>query len=316
MGRHFLAPPRDEVALRQAVLAEGELGSLEDLKGIQARLGVDGAAMALRLHIERCHAGFIAAVAREEAAPWPGPSGVKVLVVPGLYYAERPELGGDGELVLQVAAACGFEARRVATKSLGTVRENTRILQEALATCGDAPVLVVSQSIGALQVRQVLAELGPGEPAPFRGWLNLGGTPFGAHAIARMLGTSPRRMAGRILARVHGLPFEAVEEAMPGHPLWQRPFPELRGARLVTLLPIPLECQVQNPLQARFAELKAQGPTDGMVLLAESLPPGEVFPLWGCDHLMRTAAAGETLYRLLRWFRRELSASAAPPSSR
>lgn len=316
MGRHFLAPPRDEVALRHAVQAEGALDTLEGLKGIQGRLGVDGAAMALRLYLERHHASFIAAVAREEAAPWSGDAGITILVVPGLYYAERPELGGDGELALQVARACGFTARRVATRSLGTVQENARILQTELAACSDGPVLVVSQSIGALQVRQVLAELGPGEPVPFRGWLNIGGTPFGAHAIARMLGTPTRRVAGRLLAKVQGLPFEAVEEAMPNHPLWQRPFPELRGARLVTLLPIPLESQVQQPLQARFAELKAQGPTDGMVLLAESLPPGDIFPLWGCDHLMRTATAGETLYRLFRWFRRELSASAGPASSR
>ncbi|HJV48084.1 MAG TPA: hypothetical protein VJ549_02295 [Geothrix sp.] len=264
--------------------------------------------MALRLYLERQHAAFIAEVAQEEATPWPAPSGAVALVVPGLYYKERPDLGGDGELPMQVAKACGFEARRVASLSLGTVRENARILKETLASCGNSPVLVVSQSIGALHVRQVLAELGPEDPAPFRGWLNVGGTPNGAHAIARMLGTPTRRMAGRILAKVQGLPFEAVEESMPAHPLWQGPFPSLRGASMVTLLPIPLECQVQKPLQARFAELKGQGPNDGMVLLAESLPPGDVYPMWGSDHLLRTPAAGETLYRLFRWFRRRIEA--------
>ncbi len=316
MGRHFLSPPRDEIALRQTIQAEGPITSLEALKPIQEKWGVDGAAMALCIYLEQRHADFIAAVDSEDVAPWSGTAGMLVLVVPGLYYRERPELGGDGELALQVAKACGFEAHRVTTDSLGTVRDNARILAHELTACGDRPVVVVSQSIGALHVRQVLAELGPSDPAPFQAWLNIGGTPFGAHAIARMLGTSTRRLAGRILAKVQGLPFEAVEESMPSHALWQRPFPEIRKSRLVTLLPIPMESQVQKPLQARFAELKDQGPSDGMVLLAQSLPPGEIYPLWGCDHLLRTAAAGETLYRLFRWLRRELSVSGGLASSR
>lgn len=312
MGRHFLSAPKDEIALRQTIQAEGPITSLEALNPIQEKWGVDGASMALCLYLQQRHAAFIEAVNREPATPCPGPANATLLLVPGLYYKERPELGGDGDLVLQAARACGFEARRVPTLSLGTVQDNAKILAEALRACSDAPVLVASLSVGALQVRHLLAGLGPDAPPPFRGWLNLGGTPSGAHAIARTLNTSTRRMAGRLLAKLQGLPFAAVEESLPGHPLWQNSFPSLRGLRAVTALPIPMESQVQKPLQARFAELKEQGPTDGMVLLAQSIPPGEVYPLWGCDHLLRTSSAGEAIYRLLRWFRVELQ-SPAPP---
>jgi hypothetical protein len=311
MGRHFLAPPRDEIALRQAIQAEGPITSLEGLNSIQENWGVDGASMALCLHLQQRHAAFIEAVNREDASPCPGSAGATLLLVPGLYYEERPDLGGDGAMVLQAAGACGFEARRVPTLSLGTVQGNAQILARELEEC-EGKVLVASLSIGALQVRHLLANLGATQQPSFQGWLNLGGTPSGAHAIERMLNTRTRRMAGRLLARFQGLPFAAVEEALPSHPLWQTPFPDLRGTRAVTVLPIPMEGQVQKPLQARFAELKAQGPTDGMVLLAESIPPGEVYPLWGCDHLLRTSSAGEAIYRLLRWFRKDLSASASP----
>jgi hypothetical protein len=311
MGRHFLAPPKDEVALRQAIFPEVEAwdGGLtkERLKVIQENWGVDGASMALYLYLQQCHAGFLEAVNREAATPCTGAAGATLLLVPGLYYEERPDLGGDGEIVLQAARACGFEARRVPTLSLGTVQDNAQILARELKDIGEGRVLVASLSVGALQVRQLLAGLEADQKPAFQGWLNLGGTPFGAHAIERMLNTRTRRMAGRLLARFQGLPFAAVEESMPSHALWQGPFPEVSGLRAVTVLPIPLEGHVQKPLQTRFAELKAQGPNDGMVLLAESLPPGEVYPLWGCDHLLRTSAAGEAIYRLLRWFRKDLA---------
>ncbi len=307
MGRHFLSPPRDEIALRQTIQAEGPITSLEALKPIQEKWGVDGASMALYLYLLQRHSEFIEAVNRESATPCPGSARVTLLLVPGLYYQERPDLGGDGEVVLLAARACGFEARRVSTLSLGTVQDNAQILAKELKECGEGKVLVASLSVGALQVRHLLAGLEADQPPPFQGWLNLGGTPFGAHAIERMLNTKTRRMAGRLLAKLQGLPFAAVEESLPTHPLWQYPFPELRGVRAVTVLPIPLEGHVQKPLQSRFAEMKEQGPTDGMVLLAESIPPGEVYPLWGCDHLLRTSSAGEAIYRLLRWFRRELA---------
>lgn len=306
MGRHFLSPPKDEVALRQALLARGPLSSLGDLTSIQEAFGIDGAAMALCLDLEQRHANFIAAVNREPAAPCAGAAGITLLLVPGLYYRERPDLGGDGALVLQAAQACGYEARRVPTLSLGTVQENAEILARELALCGEGPVVVASLSIGALQVRHLLATRQNDRALPFHGWLNLGGTPFGAHAIERMLNTRPRKMAGRLLAKLQGLPFAAVEESMPSHPLWQGAFPEVAGLRAVTVLPIPMEGHVQKPLQARFKELKPEGPTDGMVLLAKSIPPGAVYPLWGCDHLLRTSSAAEAIYRLLRWFRSEL----------
>lgn len=307
MGRHFLSPPRDEIALRQTIEAEGPITSLEALKPIQEKWGVDGASMALLLYLQRRHSEFIDAVNREPATPWPGSAGATLLLVPGLYYQERPDLGGDGELVLLAARACGFEARRVPTLSLGTVQDNVKILARELEECREGKVLVASLSVGALQVRHLLAGLQTTQPPPFQGWLNLGGTPFGAHAIERMLNTRTRRMAGRLLAKLQGFPFDAVEEALPTHPLWQGSFPELKGIRAVTVLPIPMEGHVQKPLQARFKETKEQGPTDGMVLLAKSIPPGEVYPLWGCDHLLRTSSAGEAIYRLLRWFRKELT---------
>ena len=316
MGRHFLAPPRDEISLRQAIQAEGVIPSLTALKATQDKWGVDGASMALCLYLQQRHSSFIKAVNEEDATPCAGSAGATVIVVPGLYYKERPDLGGDGEVVLQAARACGFEARRAPTNSLGSVQENARILSKDLEGCNEGPVIVASLSIGALQVRHLLAELGPEEEPPFQGWLNLAGTPFGAHAIERMLNTQTRRMAGRLLARLQGLPFAAVEESMPSHSLWQHPFPDLKGLRAVTVLPIPMESHVQKPLQSRFAELKANGPTDGMVLLAESIPPGDVYPLWGCDHLLRTSSAAEAIYRLLRWFRNELSVVGAPPAIR
>lgn len=306
MGRHFLSPPKDEIALRHTIQAEGPITSLEALKPIQEKWGVDGASMALCLYLQQRHADFIEAVDREPALPYPGSAGATLLLVPGLYHQERPDLGGDGEMVLQAARLCGFEARRASTLSLGTVQENTQVLARDLEEC-EGKVLVVTLSIGALHMRHLLANLGPHQNPSFQGWLNLGGTPSGAHAIERMMSTPARRMGGRLLAKIHGLPFEAVEESMPSHPFWQQPFPDLRGVRAVTVLPIPMEGHVQKPLQAGFLQLKAQGPSDGMVLLAESIPPGDVYPLWGCDHLFRTSLAGEAIYRLLRWFRKELA---------
>jgi len=310
MGRHFLAPPCDEVALREEIRAHGKLASLDELDAVARRWGVDGAAMALRLHLEQLHADFLADVLSEAAAPLNGDAGLTLLVVPGLYYRERPDLGGRGEVVLEAARRCGFRAEVAPTGSLGRITANARILARELEARRGERVVVASLSIGALQVRQLLAAAKPDERPPFAGWLNLAGTPFGAHAIERLLRTPGRRLAARVLARIQGLPFATVEESLPSHSLWRAPFPELGPIEMVTVLPIPLASQVQKPLQKRFAELAPLGPTDGMVLLARSIPPGHVYPLWGSDHMVRSSLAAEAIYRILRWFRRRL----APPS--
>jgi len=50
MGRHFLSAPKDEIALRQTIQAEGPITPLEALKPTQEKWGLDRAFRAPRPH--------------------------------------------------------------------------------------------------------------------------------------------------------------------------------------------------------------------------------------------------------------------------
>lgn len=304
----FSGPHRDEVAL----LADadrlltgrppGRLGR-DELRAATAAHGCDLAtAMACRAaQGEPANAAFLAALA---ALPLTADAqvgrGQRLLLVPTMYHRERPELGGDGRLIAEIAARLGFTVETAAVASLGAIAPNAAVLADHLRGWA-RPGWVVSLSKGTADLKRALL-VEPGLAARVAGWISLAGMPGGTPLADPRPG---RPIAHALLGawlRLRGADGGMLPEMGREHAFSRAALALPAGLPTVDVVPMPLACHLRRPVARSAAWLARSGPNDGYVLLEDAcIAPGHLVPLWGADHYLRTPELPPLLYRLLRW---------------
>jgi hypothetical protein len=298
--KRFLAPPLDEVELHRrarAILARPGF----DLDACLAAADIDLANCVLyHAFLRSRHGSFVAEVDSLPAAALPSGKGQKVILVPGMFYREHPEVGADGALLEGILRNCGFEVGRAATDSRGSVERNAGIVRAAMEASGPRGLWLVSLSRGSAEVRHCLQGYAPGGLPPYlRGWLNFSGIFSGSILADIRTGTPLRRLLVRAICRLSGVAAALPGELSRSNPLWKTDTAHLGKIRLVHVLGFPLRSHVQPMLSHRFAQAAAFGPTDGVVGLRDALGyPGKVYPVWGCDHFARSPRISALAYRL------------------
>ncbi|MBA2480915.1 MAG: hypothetical protein H0V44_09645 [Planctomycetes bacterium] len=302
----FDGPHLDEVAVIEradAVLRSRPTGYLSSPELREATMvhGVDLAtAMAYRAFLsDGRNAEFLARFERLPVSAAQARTGApRIAIVPSMYYRERLELGGDGQLIASIARRFGAQVDIIPVGSLAGIEANADIIASFLRQWNE-PGWIVTLSKGSADLKRALIRQ-PLLAEHLRGWVNVGGMPGGtpladprpgrpiAHALLQgwlLLRGADASMLGE-MGREHAFSRDAL--ALPDR------------FEVINLVPMPLSFHLRKPVDKSARYLATFGPNDGYVLLEDAVVPGRVVPIWGADHYLRTPALCDTLYRAVR----------------
>ncbi len=300
----FAAPLCDEVALSQR--AREYIADIEKPLSPQRVLAIaqrESVELATRCFYESLlqseHGAVIDAIASQPITPVPVDGEIKLYIVPGMFYRGHPELGADGSLVGEVAARFGFDVHVVDTNGTGSIAGNAERLKADLEAETAAKVWLISISRGACEVRKYLQE--NTKPALLEGWVSISGIHKGVPFVDGKFSSPAQRLFSALLCRVFGVDYEALGEMRTDQALWQnRRWPG--DLEVVNVVPMPIRSHVNKAIVHRYDQTLTLGPNDGFIPLVDALDsPGHIFPIWGCDHFMRTPELSGCLYRLLNY---------------
>ena len=227
------------------------------------------------------------------------PARIRVGIVPGAFYREHAHTGADGARIAAILARAGVTAEVIPVHSFGSLAENAAIILAWLRSAGAEPVVLLSLSKGACDVKTALATGGPAAFARVRAWISLSGLSTGTPLVG-WLRARPWRWAGVwFLLALRGQRIRVLEELRDGpeSPLARWPaWPATMT--VVHVHGFPLRRHLLHPWAARaYERLAPLGPNDGGgILLAEVARwPGLVYPVFGADHYLQPARdlAGE-----------------------
>ena len=298
----------DEILLyeqAQAVLADLQYQlTTSILQELFKKQGIHLATMVLNMWLkEYKHKAFYQELAGMPVTPDLTPVPVKLLIVPGMFYKEYPELGGNGHFIRDIARRCGFDADIVETRSIGSIEGNIKQVQQAIIENSDQPLWLVSMSKGSAEVALALMELTEKQYAAVQGWVSLCGVLKGSPVADKRLRSPLRRTLFKGYAALTGLDYRGFDDLRSLHPWWSRlSLPE--NIEMVHLQPVPLPGYVHASLIKRYLELSLYGPNDGTLYLEDLIDyPGHVYPLWGVDHLFRDRDVIPLIYKLCHYIK-------------
>ncbi len=274
----------------------------EQLRSLVRSEGIDFATALLFDRIRRAPANA-ALVHALEAPTFDGRTGFargRLLIVPALFYRERPEIGGDGAVVAQAARAAGLEVELLPVGSGASARDNAKQLRDLLPARVADPTVVVSLSKGCADLRLAFEEM----PVPrgLRAWVLVSGLLRPTPAIDRLQSRWWSRLGLAMLLKRQGGSTELPREFASGvgSPL-ERPASAPAGLPVINLIGCPLSHHLGTPFgRLRHRQMSGLGPNDGLTLLRDAmLEPGSVYPVWGADHYFRLPAISGLLTRLV-----------------
>jgi hypothetical protein len=282
--------------------ADGVLSdpSPDGLAALVADRGIDFATAALYAVVRRRHRAFVEAVdAFVPTEPLPRLPG-ELWVVPAAGYRERPEYGGDGGLLREIAEDFGLRTRTLDLRSLGPVPENARVLREALASATPRSVVLATLSKGAAELKVALRDPGPHHEA-LRGWLNIGGLPLGTPLLD--VGPSHPKLwlMLRVMTAIRRIERGFLDGLRYRSPLLTGPVDVPPGVPVISVVGFPLRAHLEGTLAERHALLAPLGPNDGYGLCLDAMAHGHVYPVWGASHYLRTPGLSRTFYGILSW---------------
>lgn len=224
---------------------------------------------------------------------------IKILVVPGMFYKEHPEVGADGQLIVSIARQCGFDAEVLPIKSKGSITDNVSIINEALQQEKADKIWLLSLSKGSSEVRHYLQSYQV--PQAVKGWLNIAGINNGSPHADRKLSSSLRKTLYLLLTRLMKVDFQVLKELNTNHAMWGIDEWD-NSINYIHVAPIPLRAHLRSMLRRRYEKILQFGPNDGIVPVADvNVLPGKIYPVWGVDHFMRTPQISELLYKFFTY---------------
>lgn len=211
--------------------------------------------------------------------------------VPGWFYETQPGTGADFARQRRLLDRLGVANRLVPTIENGTVEANAAIVAAELRALGRGErVILVSASKGGPEVAHALGRLlEPEATRPVRAWINIGGLLRGT-PLADFATGWPIRWAAPLYFHFRGLDPGASLPSLTTDESRARFARERIPARvmLINFAGIPLSGHVSAAAEFGYGRMRAQGPNDGLTLIADELAHGgRTIVQIGLDHYYR-----------------------------
>lgn len=225
----------------------------------------------------------------------------RVLVAPAALYRELPRFGGDGRVVTEAARRFGLETALLPVESSGSVRENAARIARALEAESDGPLVLVSLSKGAADVRLAFERLG-GAPPNLRAWVQICGLVRGSPIVDAILDNPIRRALLRAYLACLRVDLSVCSELRWGAgSILAGDVTAPEHVEVINVVGFPLAEHLRGNTRRRHRQLRALGPNDGSTLLVDAVvAPGTIYPLWGADHYFRVPKAPALVDALFR----------------
>ncbi len=294
----------DEVALfEDASRFIGSDLTQNKLAEITSSQGVSCATAVLYQHITNLNKKFIETVnsyPKAFATPF---QPTKIIVIPGMFYKEHPDIGGDGSLVRSIAEKFGFITELVEIHSRGSISENKTIILKKLLENKHNNVWLVSLSKGSTEVRLALEELrGRNVTKNIKGWVSIVGLTKGTPHADKKLRNRTAKIIWYLTLKVLGVNTAVTEEIACKNESLKKDFLLDSHIKIIHIAGFPLPSHVEPLLVKRYKILAHIGPNDGMIFLRDLLfVPGNVYPIWGIDHFLRTSNISEIIYKICHY---------------
>lgn len=280
----------------------------EVLAALVAEHGIDLATAALFLAVRQRHAAFVEEVDGVQPDPASLPRlGGDLWIVPAAGWEERPEYGGDGRVLATVAEDLGLTPRTLPMKSLGSIEQNGLRLRELLAEAPARSVVLATISKGTAELKVALREPGPHREA-LRARLDVGGLSEGTPLLDYARGHGRTWMILRLMMLLRRVDRGFLDGLAHRTPLLEGPVHSPPEVPVVSVVGFPLQSHLEGTIAERHGFLAPLGPNDGYGLILDAMA-GEVYPVWGASHYLRTPGLSRVFYGVLAALGRRVASS-------
>lgn len=243
----------------------------------------------VRLRAEERNRALIEAMESGDAPPIADARGLRVVLVPGIFYEDYPETGADGAMLRQVAEQLGVPFDIIPLKGTEGLDVAADVIKEWLARLpGDSRVLLFTLSKGSAEVRHALSR----SQVSFRcvkGWVSISGSPFGSPQFEMVLKRPLPRVVFTVLFWFRRWNMQGLRDVLRYRP--SAPFMLPAHMQFVQIAAFPLQVHLNDRRSKRFRRrLAAYGPNDGFSVMNDLVAlPGAFYAVWGADHYLRGA---------------------------
>ena len=281
----------------------GDTLSQERLSEITVLHGINYSTAVLYKYLVNWHEKFISRVNNYSVNFTTAVRPTKIIIIPGMFYKEHKDIGGDGSLVRSIAEKFGFETELIETQSRGSVSNNKEIIVKKLLENKHKNVWLLSLSKGSTEVRGVLEELkGKEVTKNIKGWISIVGLIKGTLHADKKLRTTLTKTMWYLTLKILGVDYAVTEGIACKNESLKKQILIDRHIDIIHIVGIPLLSHVEPMLVKRYKTLAEVGPNDGIILLQDLLHvPGNVYPVWGVDHFLRTSDMSEIIYKMCHY---------------
>jgi hypothetical protein len=317
---NYLAGKRSDAVLDERIdrvyqSANGNLPDRNDLKHLSDEFSVDFAALYLADQIAREPVNRRFRSAFDQAYDYTRkglPEGrvrlpsaaadYEILLVPTYLYKRLTFTGADFAAPRAALTRVGFTCHFVETQDDGAVETNAEMVIAAIRARAQSGrrLMIVSASKSGPEVALALTRLGPAETSHVAAWVNtvgaLQGTPMADEGLAPEL--------EYIVGKIDNAGRESITTARSRPRFDSFRIPE--HVLVVNYFGIPVSGSISFLARRGFFQLRKHGPSDGVVLLSDTIFPGGVtLAELGSDHFLLGAHLDITAVALaitvIRW---------------
>ncbi|MDO8600956.1 MAG: hypothetical protein Q7R73_05155 [bacterium] len=265
--------------------------------------GIEKTTAIVYKHVYQKHRSFIEKVNSYPTTPAPALT-IKLVVIPGMFYKEYPEMGCDGMLIKNIAEKFNFVCDILDIDSRGSILKNKETIVRKLTDDPHENIWIVSFSKGSIETRIGLEEIYKSGLTRnnIKGWINVSGPIKGTALSDEKLNSALKYFLWRVFAEMTGIFGRMPDETAKSNALLKAPVNVPPQLEQIHLVGFPLASHLQPFTIGRYRKLSTYGPNDGIIMLSEALNlDGHVYPIWGVDHFLRSNHISEIIYKLLNY---------------